>query len=61
MNDHDDNPLARHYLLPWLLERGLCDPELAALYLGRKPLSKEALAGARKEYQQATANYAPVP
>ena len=48
MNDHDGNPLARHYLLPWLLERGLCDPELAALYLRRKPLSKEAFAGARK-------------
>ena len=41
-----------HYLLPWLLERGLCDPELAALYLGRKLLSKEAFAQAGKEYQQ---------
>ena len=43
----------------WLLERGLCDPETAAEYVGRKLLSPEAFAQARKEYQRATANYAP--
>jgi hypothetical protein len=41
------------------LERGLCDPETAAEYVGRKLLSSEAFAQARKEYQGATANYAP--
>jgi hypothetical protein len=37
----------------------LCDPESAAEYVGRKLLSKETFAQARKEYQRATANYAP--
>ena len=40
----------------WLLERGLCDPETAAEYVGRKLLSPEAFAQARKEYQRATGN-----
>ena len=58
MNDHDDS-FSRNRWLPWLLERGLCDPETAAEYIGHKLLSPEAFAQARKEYQRATANYAP--
>ena len=46
---NDDYPLSRNRWLPWFLERGLCDPELAAEYLGRKLLSKGAFAQARKE------------
>ena len=55
----DRYPHSRNRWLPWLLERGLCDPETAAEYVGRKLLSPEAFAQARKEYQRATANYAP--
>jgi hypothetical protein len=31
----DDYPHSRNRWLPWLLERGLCDPETAAEYVGR--------------------------
>jgi hypothetical protein len=59
MNDQDTHPYSRNRWLPWLLERGLCDPQTAAEYVGRKPLSPEAFAKAGQEYQRATANYAP--
>src|SRR5215468_10425769 len=58
MDDHDDSR-SRNRWLPRLLERGLCDPETAAEYVGRNLLSPEAFAKARQEYQRATANYAP--
>jgi hypothetical protein len=51
-------PFARPRELQWLVSRGLRDPQTAAEYVGRKLLSKEAFAQARKEYQRATANYA---
>ena len=58
MNDHHDS-FSRNRWLPWLLERVLCDPETAAEYVGRKLLLPDAIAQARKQYQRATANYAP--
>jgi hypothetical protein len=58
MNSSDEYPFSRPRPLEWLASRGLCDPEIAAEYVGRKLLSKEAFSQARKEYQRATANYA---
>jgi hypothetical protein len=49
MNDQDEYPHSHNRWLPWLLERGPCDAETAAEYVGRKLLSKEAFAQARKE------------
>jgi hypothetical protein len=59
MNDQDEYPYSRNRWLPWLLERGLCDPETAAEYVGRKLLSQEVFAQARQEYKRVTANYTP--
>jgi hypothetical protein len=58
MNDQDEYPFARPRELEWLASRGLCDPQTAAEYVGRKLLSREAFAQACQEYQHATANYA---
>ena len=58
MNDHDDYPFSRRGHLEWLAERGLCDPQTGAEYVGRKLLSQELFAQARQEYQRVIANYA---
>ena len=59
MNDHDDYPFKRPGHLNWLAAHGLCYPETAAEYVGRKLLSHELFARARKEYQEVTRNCAP--
>jgi hypothetical protein len=60
MNHQDDYPDSRPRALEWLASRGLCDPQMGAEYVGRKLLSQEAFAQARKEYVRATCNYASV-
>lgn len=44
MNGQDEYPYSPNRWLPWLLERGLCDPLTAAEYSGRKLLSPETFA-----------------
>lgn len=58
MNEQDEYSFTRPRELEWLARRGLCDPETAAEYVGRKLLSQEAFRQARQECEQATANYA---
>ena len=58
MNEQDEYSFTRPRELEWLACRGLCDPETAAEYVGRKLLSQEAFRQARQECEQATANYA---
>jgi hypothetical protein len=55
-----DYPDSRPKRLEWLASRGLCNPETAAEYVGRKLLSHEVFAQARNEYERVTVNYAPV-
>jgi hypothetical protein len=58
--DNSNNyPFSRPGHLNWLAALGLCDPETAAEYVGRKLLSHELFARARKEYQEVTRNCAP--
>ena len=59
MNDQDEYHFARPMELEWLASHGLYDPETAAGYVGRKLFSREVFAHARREYQRASANYAP--
>jgi hypothetical protein len=58
MNDQAEYPFSRPRELEWLASRGMCDPQTAAEYVGRKLLSQELFRQARQEYEQATANYA---